>query len=260
MMTEARPIPGKQTSAVASALAGLRERIARRVLLPGEQIRQDEMALSLGVSRVPLREALRVLASEGMLEHRPNQGYFVARMGAETLQQIVSLLEFLETELIRTLRWPSPAEIAQLRSLNQRMREALHSRGISEVSELNREFHFVIFRLSHLDLYVTECERLWALAAPYLLMHVAATEVQRIAEQHESLIDALAAQDRALCLRVSSEHRRETTVTALDVIGSRGDFGSRASSPAERSLAQTVRARRFGPRAELKRRPVPGTA
>jgi DNA-binding GntR family transcriptional regulator len=226
-VTEARPIRGKQTSAVASALAALRERIARRELLPGEQIRQDEMALSLGVSRVPLREALRVLASEGLLEHRPNQGYFVARMGPDTLQQIVSLLEFLETEIIRTIRWPTPVEIAHLRSLNQQMRVSLHSPGINELSDLNHEFHFAIFRLSDLDLYLAECERLWALAAPYRLMHVAATEVQRTVRQHEDLIDALAAQERALCLRMSSEHRRETATTALSVIGSagRGDQG-----------------------------------
>lgn len=49
-----------------------------------------------------------------MLTHRPHQGYFVSRMGAQELDQIRSLLEFAETELIRTVRWPAGDELEQL--------------------------------------------------------------------------------------------------------------------------------------------------
>ena len=65
--------------AVAVALARLRDMFLNGQLLPGEQVRQEQIAEQLGVGRAPLREALNVLAKQGPLVHRPNQGYFVAK-------------------------------------------------------------------------------------------------------------------------------------------------------------------------------------
>jgi DNA-binding GntR family transcriptional regulator len=205
---------------VASVVATLRRQVLHCRLMPGQQIRQDEMAAALGVSRVPLREALRVLAGEGLLVHRPNQGYFVAKLRAEQFEEIVCLLDFLETELIRTMRWPTDEEIAHLRSLNAQVLEASQSADLATVTDLNRRLHFTIFRLSPRELLLAETERFWVLAQPYRLLHVASSDIGRSARQHEELIDALAARDRALCLRVTSDHRRSTTTVALGMIGS----------------------------------------
>jgi DNA-binding GntR family transcriptional regulator len=173
------------------------------------------MARVLSISRVPLREALRVLTTEGLLTHRPHQGYFVTRMSAEALTQIHSLLEFLETELIRTARWPTEAELAQLRDINRKIGIAARDGDVSAVNRLNRDLHTRIFRLSPLDIYLIEAERFWTLSEPYRLLHVATTDTTIATEQHEQLIDALAAHERALCLRVLAEHRRETQTAAL---------------------------------------------
>jgi DNA-binding GntR family transcriptional regulator len=169
-----------------------------------------------------LREALRVLAAEGLLTHRLHQGYFVTRLSAEELEQIHNLLEFLETELIRTVRWPTDDEISRFRALNREITDGAEKRDISAVNRLNRELHRQIFHLSPLAMYLSEAERFWTLSEPYRLLHVATTDAAVATEQHDQLIDALAAQDRALCLRVLARHRRETHEAALTILASDG--------------------------------------
>src|SRR5437660_1315975 len=70
---------GKGANAMKAALQVLKTMIVNGELSPGEQIRQEEMAEQLSVSRVPLREALNVLADQGLLFHRLHQGYFVTK-------------------------------------------------------------------------------------------------------------------------------------------------------------------------------------
>lgn len=210
---------GARGRSVASVIVALRELILDRELLPGEQIRQEEMARTLGVSRVPLREALRVLTAEGLLVHRPHQGYRVAQLNRQGLEQIHTLLEFLETELLRTARWPDAEEIRRMRQLDRQMAEAAAAGDVGEVNRLNRELHLSIFRLSPMEIYLAEVERFWALSEPYRLLHVATTDPAVAIEQHEQIIDAMEARDRALCLRVLSRHRQDTQQAVLEVLG-----------------------------------------
>ncbi|MEV1292677.1 GntR family transcriptional regulator [Pseudonocardia sp. NPDC049635] len=212
-------------SAAGAALDGLRHLVVRGVLRPGDQIRQDEMAETLGVSRVPLREALRVLAAEGLLTHRLNQGYFVASLSPDEFRQIVALLEFLEIELIRTARWPTDAEVAELREINSELSVA--SEDPIATNDANRRFHFALYSLSPLKVYVAEAERYWALAEPFRLRHLAASDTEDIRLQHEQLVDALAARDRALCIRVMNDHRRDTLLAALSAAGGRPESPAR---------------------------------
>ena len=114
-------LPGK-AKVMERALQQLRAKVVSGALSPGEQIRQQEMAEELGVSRVPLREALNVLADQGMLVHRPNSGYFVAKRAPNELAQIRRILQLLENELIASMEWPNAACISTLRALNDQMR------------------------------------------------------------------------------------------------------------------------------------------
>lgn len=214
-----RPPAAPAQRSVAAVLDRLRAQILEGELVPGEQIRQEDMARRLGISRVPLREALRVLTTEGLLTHRPHQGYSVARLSVDHLRQIHSMLEFLETELIRTVRWPDAEQVADLRAVNTAMGQAARTGDLAAVNRLNRELHQKIFALSALDMYLAEAERFWTLSEPYRLMHVTSTDTAIAVEQHEQLIDALAAHDRVLCLRVLGEHRRETQNAALAMLG-----------------------------------------
>jgi DNA-binding GntR family transcriptional regulator len=219
-------VEGSPRNAAGAALWKLRDLVVKGALKPGDQIRQDQMAATLGVSRVPLREALRVLATEGLLTHRLHQGYFVSSLSPEEFRQIVTLLEFLEIELIRTARWPTEEEIAQLREINAKLAAPASAADPSASNEANRQFHYALFRLSPLKFYAAEAERYWALAEPIRLLHMATTDTEGIRDQHEQLIDALAGQDRALCIRVMNEHRRDTLAAAFTVVGGREEHST----------------------------------
>lgn len=79
----------------------LRERIFKHELMPGEPLDECRLASSYGVSRTPLREALKVLASEGLVELRVGQCCFVARLAPQDLVQIFDILELLEGFAVR---------------------------------------------------------------------------------------------------------------------------------------------------------------
>src|SRR5258708_12011110 len=88
-----------RAKAMEQALEHLRAMIVTGELSPGEQIRQQEMADHLGFSRVPLREALNVLADQGLLLHRPHQRYFLANPPPTELAPIRRMLPLLEDDL-----------------------------------------------------------------------------------------------------------------------------------------------------------------
>jgi DNA-binding GntR family transcriptional regulator len=200
------------------AAAQIRGLIIDRVLLPGEKIRQVELAERLGVSRSPLREALRTLESEGVVTYETNRGYVIARLDEEDLVQIFRMRGLLEGELLRTIVRPGPAVLSQLKDLNDAMMAAIDARDVAKLLRSNREFHFTIFELSPLNQFRREVERLWQLSEGYSAqwwwrMPEART---RINIEHKSIIAALRKFDLDRLVELCDGHRTggfERTVT-----------------------------------------------
>ena len=194
------------------ALSRLRNMIIDGTLAPGEQIRQQEMAEQFGVSRVPLREALNVLADQGLLQHRPHSGYFVVKRTPSEVDQIRRMLEYLEGDLMSSVEWPTQATLVELRRMNDRMRDCVARHEWSALFLLNREFHLRIFDLSPDRLVLQETQRLWNLADPQIAMRISSPEAaERTVVEHEAILVALARHDRAGC-RTAMDHHRNSSV------------------------------------------------
>ena len=98
------------------------------------------------------------------------------------------------------------------------MLDAARSSDLATVTDLNRRLHFMVFRLSAQELLLAETERYWMLAQPYRLLPVASADLERSARQHNDLVGTLAARNRGLCLRITSDHRRSTMTVAIGMI------------------------------------------
>jgi DNA-binding GntR family transcriptional regulator len=176
---------------VRTATDGIRSLITRRELLPGQQLRQDDLAARLGCSRGPTREALQALRQEGIVSHAKNRGYVVARFEFDELKQLNRLRDLIESELLRSLPKPTVKQVARLRSLNKQMARATDAQ---EFIQCHQAFHFGIFKLSPLTLITREADRLWKMTAAYRALVVVGTTVQLpvLADAHDAMLDAFA--------------------------------------------------------------------
>lgn len=193
------------------ALQQLRAKVVSGELMPGEQIRQQEMAEELGVSRVPLREALNLLADQGLLVHRPNSGYFVAKRAPNELAQISRILQLLENELLSSIAWPDDECIATLKDLNEQMRAVATAADWTPLVRLNREFHLQIYSLSPYRIILEEVKRLWTQADTFIATKMSEVSARvRTVDEHDRLIECLIRRDHDDCIQAMEVHRAST--------------------------------------------------
>ncbi|MBL7499149.1 GntR family transcriptional regulator [Frankia sp. CNm7] len=220
-----------EMNATAKATSALRDMVMRRRLMPGQQLRQEQLADRLNLSRSPLREALRILETEGLVRYVVNQGYFVAEFDESELRQIYLMRRLLETELLRTARRPTEEDLAALRAHNQVVEAGGTAGSITQMLVANRRFHFALLGLSPLRLVRREVERLWHLSEAYRAGYLWLPETRaRIVAEHAMMIDALAAFDIDRLVHTAEQHRSasEQTVVGLfaDVTGGDGESAS----------------------------------
>lgn len=210
-------------SAVGRVIVQLREMIIRGDLAPGEHVRQEELAVSLEMSRAPVREALKSLATEGLMWHSFHQGYFVVRLDGHEMGQIYLMRRLLETSLIETARWPDGPELAWLEKQNRKIRAAIDADAVAEVIALNRDFHFRIFELSDAELVTTEVRRLWDMSDSYRAVYLLSPDSRvRVPAEHDELIEALNRHDRAGCVEIMDRHRNGAEERVRPLLRSRG--------------------------------------
>jgi DNA-binding GntR family transcriptional regulator len=191
------------------AAAHIRGLIIDRILLPGEKIRQVELAGRIGVSRSPLREALRTLESEGVVAYHVNRGYVVARLDDDDLAQIHRMRATFERELLFTIERPPSRVLTELAQINATMIEAIDRQDFADVLRLNREFHFAIFDLSPLRQFRREAQRLWQLSEGHSAQWWWRTPEARtrIDAEHLEIIALLDAFDLDQLVEVCDAHR-----------------------------------------------------
>ncbi|WP_306602841.1 GntR family transcriptional regulator [Azonexus sp.] len=120
----------------------LRQRIFAHELTPGMWIDEQMLAEQYGISRTPLREALKVLASEGLVELKPRRGCYVTEISRRDLDDIFPLMAMLEGRCAAdAVRRAKPADIADLKSIHERLESAARDGRIDAFFEANQEFH-----------------------------------------------------------------------------------------------------------------------
>jgi DNA-binding GntR family transcriptional regulator len=127
----------------------LRQRIFAHELTPGTWIDEQKLAEQYGISRTPLREALKVLASEGLVDLRPRRGCYVTEISRQDMDDIFPLIAMLEGRCaVEAVKRAKPADISALKSIHEQLEAAAREGRIDAFFESNQEFHKKIQELS----------------------------------------------------------------------------------------------------------------
>jgi DNA-binding GntR family transcriptional regulator len=173
----------------------LRGGITRGRFLPGQRILPNEIGKELGMSGVPVREALLRLQSERLVAIEPHLGAVVALISGREIVQDLTVLSVLEGYATRIALDRASPIVGELRKLNEDMRQALRCKAWDTVSHLNRAFHRKIYDLSDNEALVRAIGSLWlhldsfmSATSFYLIPERAAGSI----EEHERIVEMLA--------------------------------------------------------------------
>ena len=125
----------------------LRQRIFRRELEPGSWIDELKIAEEFGISRTPLREALKVLAAEGLVTMKVRRGAYVTEMSEKDLRDVYHLLGLLESDAAGVVaEHATPAQLAALQALHAELEAAAGER--EQFFAVNERFHMLLLELA----------------------------------------------------------------------------------------------------------------
>lgn len=211
-MTEGVQGPKQLVSVrIADAIA---DRILGGRLAPGTRIIQDELAAELNISRIPVREALRLLESRGLVVLRANTGAWVSSMTQRDLEQSYEIRERIEPLLLAdSLQAFEPSDVEEMERL-QDLIEANHDP--EEFLRLDREFHWRSYSRNESPSLAAIISRLWDTTQHYRRALVRLTDAHRswvVFSEHRLLIESMRSRDPETATTVLSMHIRRTCST-----------------------------------------------
>lgn len=215
MPTGSRPFVRPPTAQEA-VLAELRRSIVRGELRPGATLLQEEIGESLGLSRVPVREALHILEGEGLLTRVPKKAYQVTSLDEAELNDLFRLRELLESMSV-SRTWASPDRnlAAALTPLVADMENAMARGDVEQFTSASRTFHFAVFGGAENSRLRKLIGQLWSTAEPYSVGSYDSEAARaRLVRDAKRIARALRSGDRDLALRLLAEHRRRLAAHA----------------------------------------------
>lgn len=127
----------------------LRSRIYAHELAPGAWIDEQALALEYGISRTPMREALKVLAAEGLVRLKPRRGCYVTELSEQDLDEIFPVMALLEGRCaFEAAQKAAPADLLHLDAIHQRLERHAADGDTDRFFEANQEFHAAIQQLA----------------------------------------------------------------------------------------------------------------
>ena len=199
-----------------AAYARLLEAIRTGAFVPGDRLRETDVAARLDLSRTPVREALRRLEADGIVEHRPRLGAIIRRLSHGELVELYEMRSVLErTAAGMAAKHASAPEIAALRDLNA----AIASSAPSRAAALNQDFHRGIY-LATRNRFLLDAAR--ALNNALMLMGPTTLDdparIAVVSKQHAAILDAIAAGDAQAAGNAAEAHLQTSLVHRLKTL------------------------------------------
>lgn len=199
--------------AAKSVVNRLRELILGGQYSAGERLNQTELAGRLGVSRIPVRDALQMLAAEGLVELNGRAGTTVADISVTDLQEIYDMVEAIEPLACKlAVSNIGRVEMLQMKQLHEFMQETDDD---EEWLAANHEFHGLLYRGSNRNRMITLIDNLRVQKDRYMRAYKAGLgDVGQLHEEHRQILDAVRAGDG----QAVAEWTRRHLVTSHDVL------------------------------------------
>ncbi len=206
------PDAARTPTAQARAAAALRTAILEGSLRPGQRVNQDEWARRVGVSLIPVREALRALAGEGLVTYRPRRGYVVTELDLADLEEVYRLRRVLETEALRRgVPRATPGDLAALREAADACRAAAGAGDVAEQLGANRRFHDRLHALAGSRPLSRLIDLLWDSTEAYRALYYALLgEAEESDLAHRVILEAVAEGDAEATIAAQDSHRERT--------------------------------------------------
>jgi DNA-binding GntR family transcriptional regulator len=207
--------PARHQPLVRQTLAGavvqaLRERILDGLYPSGTQLRQEMLAAELGVSRIPIREALRQLEAEGLVTFAPHKGAVVVGFSIAEIEELFELRALLESDLIkRAVPNLTTEQLDRAESILDGFDEALAAGDVATWGDLNWRFHSAIYAAAGRPLTLATVERLHRQAERYMRMQLALTHGEsRASSEHREILEACRRGNARSAATILAEHIR----------------------------------------------------
>jgi DNA-binding GntR family transcriptional regulator len=197
--------------------AMLREAIAKGTLAPGTALRQDELAARCGFSRMPIRDALRLLEAEGLVSIHPTRGAFVAAMDASEIREIYAVRELLEIEALRLALPNLTAET--LDEAAGFLGQIDNEPDVARWGALNRGFHLALYSACGNGRLLALIEAQHNAADRYVRILLSSLDYQsRSQSDHRELLAACRKRHEAQSLEWLTQHLREGSRALVEAI------------------------------------------
>ena len=184
----------------------LRERIVAHTLAPGSWIDEQALTAELGISRTPLREALKVLASEGLVTMKLRRGAYVTEVSERDLTEVFHLLSLLESDAAAAVaRDASVDELAELAALHQKLEATVADRDA--FFSANERFHMRLLEIAGnrwRNQIVADLRKVMKLYRHHSLFKQGRLEASL--KEHRKLMTALKARNAALAQQLMQQH------------------------------------------------------
>jgi len=186
----------------------LRQRIFKRELAPGSWIDELKLAEEYGISRTPLREALKVLATEGLVTMKVRRGAYVTEVSERDLADVYHLLALLESDAAGIVATQAtPAQLKELQSLHEELEKAAGNR--ERFFEINETFHMRLLEIANnrwRDQMVADLRKVMKLNRHNSLLK--SGRIEESLAEHRAIMQALAARDAEATAQRMREHFR----------------------------------------------------
>jgi DNA-binding GntR family transcriptional regulator len=189
----------------------VRERILNGEALPDTIIRQDTLAKELGVSKIPLREALTRLEQEGLVRSRTNHGYYVCGMSLEEAEEVYALRLQLEPVMIaQAIQQAQTSDHLLARTAFTALAHEIEAHG-KNIGTLNRVFHLALIAPCRQKITCTFLERLHILGERYVRKHLEPYGRHTRANiEHRKILNAWIKKNTKEAVKLTQQHIRTT--------------------------------------------------